>query len=160
MSFKIVPAVKRYDNLIKSITIVDLDKDVTQLVNKHFRNNKNIFENNNKVSIKYDYGEKYIEKTNKKFDGVIIDCTDFNPKLPSIGLFKTSFYNDVYKKLKPKGYMTQQFNTIDMYCRNKKVEYPKINIWNNKKKFITTNTFSYGNPLYFLHIKKILNKLK
>ena len=146
---------KNYPN-INSITVIELDEDVINLVNKHFRMCENIFDNN-KVTLKIMSGELYVEeciKNNKKFNGIIVDCTDYDINCPSIVLFSEKFYSDVKEILFNNGYLTQQFDTIDTLVSNVdgnfQLSYPKLDI-SNKYHFEHVNCFSYGAPTYMLH---------
>jgi len=146
---------------INSITVVELDKDVISLVNKHFRNNVNVFDNN-KVQLKITSGDTYVEEcinNNVLFHGIIIDCTDYTNDInnPANVLFSKNFYNNLNKILITNGYLTQQFDTIDTLSTNidgkYKLRYPKIDIF-DEYHFENVNCFSYGSPTYMLHLIK------
>ncbi len=144
---------------INSIVVVELDGDVVTMVNKHFRNNQNVFDHS-KVQLHIESGDTYIAAciTNSLFyHGIIVDCTDYDESSPAMVLFTKEFYNSLNKILVPYGYLTQQFNTIDTLST--KIDgkyqlcYPKLDLFNSYH-FEHANCFSYGAPTYILHVIK------
>ncbi len=156
--FLVEHLLQRYSN-INSIVVVELDNDVVMLVNKHFRNNQNIF-NEKKVQLHIESGDEYIAKCIKNsqfYHGIIVDCTDYDESSPAMVLFTKDFYNSLNEILLPNGYMTQQFNTIDTLSMNidgkYQLCYPTLDLFNSYH-FEHVNCFSYGAPTYILHVIK------
>jgi len=146
--FLVEHLLRNYEKVIDHITVVKLDEEVVHVVNKHFRNNINAFEHK-KITLIHDFGDKYIKETKQTFDGIIIDCTDYDPNFPSAGLFNNDFYCDAIRKLNKNGYMTQQFGFIENIKQNNK--YPIITAFNDNYNFECVNCLSYGLPINVLH---------
>lgn len=94
---------------IKSITLVDLDKAVTEMFIQnetlHALNNKSL--TSPKVSVVNEDAFVWIRNQKKIFDFIVIDFPD--PSSYSLGkLYTTSFYNEVYRILSAKGAMVVQ----------------------------------------------------
>ncbi len=97
---------------VKEVVLVEIDKEVIELVNKEMPIAKNSFKDK-RLKILYEDGEKYIKETKEKFDIIFLDLTD--PELvdpirvsASDELFTTKFYKNVKKVLKPKGIIVSQ----------------------------------------------------
>ncbi len=100
--------VLKYDQ-VKSITMVDLDPDMTRLaaehpvlseINQHALDDK-------KVTIINQDGYTYLEKENKYYDIIIIDLPD--PKTIELGrLYSYEFYKLCYKVMRPNGLIITQ----------------------------------------------------
>lgn len=94
---------------VKSITVVDLDFDMTDLAknNKFIRKlNEDSFLND-KVSIFNEDAFKYVEKSDKLYDVIIIDLPD--PNNSSLArLYSREFYKIVRKKLTKDGVVVSQ----------------------------------------------------
>lgn len=96
-------------NDVKNITVVDLDKDMTDLAknNRIVRelNQESFF--NSKVHIINEDAFKYIENANQYFDVIIIDLPD--PNNSSLArLYSREFYKIVRKKLAKEGLLVSQ----------------------------------------------------
>ena len=101
-----------HDDALASIVVVELDAEVVRMVNRHFRNGADVFAGQRKVTLVHDSGEKFLKETTDVFDGIIIDCSDFDPNFPSSALFTPEFYGDAISKLGALGYMTQQYGPL------------------------------------------------
>ena len=100
--------VLKYDD-VKSVTVVDLDKEMTDLAktNKHFlKLNQNSF-NNKKVMIFNEDAFKFLEKTQNFYDIIIVDLPD--PNNSSLArLYSTEFYKLIRNKLSANGITVTQ----------------------------------------------------
>ncbi len=91
---------------LKSIFIVEIDKDVIECSKKYFfEKTKNPFKNK-KVKIIIDNGFNFLKKNKKLFDIIIVDGTD--PIGPGKCLFSTEFYKLCKKSLNKNGIFTSQ----------------------------------------------------
>lgn len=59
-----------------------------------------------KVNIIIDDGIKYVKRCGRKYDVVIVDSPD--PVGPAVGLYSTSFYNDMYRVVADEGLLVAQ----------------------------------------------------
>lgn len=91
---------------VKSIDLVDIDKEVIDLVRKYVPEMAGDSWDNARLKVHIQDGAVFIKKTKKKFDAIIIDSPD--PIGPAASLFKTSFYLDCKKILSPKGVIIRQ----------------------------------------------------
>jgi len=94
---------------VKTIDLVDLDKDMTDL----FRKNKGLLELNSaslqssKVSIHNEDAFQWIRSNERKFDFAAVDFPD--PANYSLGkLYTVSFYRELYKAMKDDGIVVVQ----------------------------------------------------
>lgn len=94
---------------VKKITVVDLDKEMTDLAQKQkyfIELNKNSF-NNPKVKIINEDAFKFLEKVNKLYDIIIVDLPD--PNNSSLArLYSREFYKLIRKNLAKQGIMVTQ----------------------------------------------------
>ncbi len=111
-------------NDIKSITVVDLDKDITDLA-KTNRIIKELNENsflNPKVEVINTDAFKFVENSDKLFDVIIIDLPD--PNNSSLArLYSREFYKIIRKKLAKQGLLVSQstspyFSAEAYWCVN------------------------------------------
>jgi len=144
--------IAKYNDIIQSIVVVELDSEVTNMTDKYFRNGISCFTANKKITYINNFGDTFVKTTNAKFDGIIIDCTDYNPNAPSSGLFSPEFYKQCYTILNPGGYITQQYSEVNKFLDDTgNVCYPKIETHLNYH-FAQDFIFSYGVPLIILHM--------
>ena len=122
----------KYDD-VKNITVVDLDKEITDLAKNQriLRDlNKDSF-NNPKVNIINDDAFKFLENTDKFYDVIIIDLPD--PNNSSLArLYSREFYKLVKKKLAYQGVMVTQstspfFSPEAYWCINESVKAAGFN---------------------------------
>jgi len=90
---------------IKSIQLVEIDEQVVEVC-KEFLPVTAQSLNNERVSVFYQDGLKYVRKWEDEFDLIIVDSTD--PFGPGEGLFTKEFYGNCYKALKEDGIMVNQ----------------------------------------------------
>ena len=81
-------------NHIKSIDLVDIDKEVVDLSKKYFKKINNNSLNNNKLKLFYEDAFNFIDKNKNSYDLVITDRPD------PIGAGKSLYKSNFYKKIK------------------------------------------------------------
>ncbi len=91
---------------VKSIDLVDIDRDVINLVKKHIPEIAGESWKDIRLKVHVQDGAVFVRKTKKKFDVIIIDSPD--PVGPAKSLFKTSFYLDCKRILSPTGIIMRQ----------------------------------------------------
>ncbi len=120
-------------NDVKNITVVDLDKEMTDLAknNKYFTKlNQNSF-HNKKIEIKNEDAFKFIENTDKFYDVIIVDLPD--PNNSSLArLYSREFYKILKKKLSFHGIIVTQatspfFSTEAFWCINESLKAAGFN---------------------------------
>lgn len=95
----------RYQN-IETITMVEIDEVVVRAAKQFLPTISSAFDHP-KLNLLIDDGIKFVkEAAENAYDLVIIDSSD--PVGPSEGLFTKSFYQDVYRCLRPGGLVTVQ----------------------------------------------------
>lgn len=87
--------------------MVELDKEVVEVSKKYLPELSDGAFDDERVELVFGDGKKYIEKTEEKFDVVILDLTD--PKGPSKFLYTKEFYESVKEKLSKGG-------TVALHC--------------------------------------------
>lgn len=90
---------------LKSIVNVEIDGQVVEVCRKHFPSLASSFSRKN-VELIIGDGIKYAEKTDRKFDMIIIDSTD--PVGPAEGLFNEDFYRNISRILSDGGVVVTQ----------------------------------------------------
>lgn len=91
---------------IQQITMVEIDEVVVRASQKFLPNISSALDHP-KLTLLIDDGIKFVrEATESSYDLIIIDSSD--PIGPAYGLFTRSFYQDVYRCLRPGGLVTVQ----------------------------------------------------
>ncbi|MBQ4646637.1 MAG: polyamine aminopropyltransferase [Candidatus Gastranaerophilales bacterium] len=118
---------------VKKITVVDLDKEMTDLATKNTimskLNNKSF--SNEKVKILNEDAFKFLENTNEFFDVIIVDLPD--PNNSSLArLYSKEFYKIAGKKLAKEGIMVTQatspyFSPEAYWCINNSLKAAGFN---------------------------------
>ncbi|MFH1509941.1 MAG: polyamine aminopropyltransferase [Candidatus Nealsonbacteria bacterium] len=85
---------------VKKVDLVELDKQVVDISKKYlpFLKSKESFADK-RVSVFFEDGKDFIEKTKEKYDIVIIDCTNPEPGNNSSTLYSEIFYKNISKSL-------------------------------------------------------------
>ncbi|EPG75770.1 putative spermidine synthase [Leptospira fainei serovar Hurstbridge str. BUT 6] len=101
-------------NTIKSVTMVDIDKELVQLFSRKMQNwHKGAFQDR-RVNLIFEDGRKYLEATNERFDVIILDLTSsFGERVeekfdPILNLYSKQFYSICSSKLKKDGIIAIQ----------------------------------------------------
>ena len=93
-------------NVVKEITLVEIDEDVIELCKRYFPTVSYAF-SDSRVSVVIADGIKYLENcAPSTYDVILVDSTD--PIGPAVGLFEKDFYQKCYKALKDDGILTVQ----------------------------------------------------
>ncbi|GHU55489.1 spermidine synthase [Clostridia bacterium] len=98
----------KYKN-IETIHMVEIDKLVVDLCREHMPFVAGNL-NNERVSLFYEDGLKFVRQTKDKYDLIIVDSTD--PFGPGEGLFTKEFYGNCYKALADDGIFVNQHESI------------------------------------------------
>ncbi|NEP53960.1 MAG: polyamine aminopropyltransferase, partial [Moorea sp. SIO3C2] len=95
----------RYDH-VEQVTMVEIDEAVVRASKEFLPSLSSAFENP-KLNLIIDDGIEYVKQAaDQSFDLIVVDSSD--PVGPAEGLFSKSFYQDVYRCLRPDGVMTAQ----------------------------------------------------
>lgn len=101
-----VREVVRHD-LVESVEMVEIDGMVVAACKEYLpETSAAIINNHPKLTLTIGDGIKHMQQAENVYDVIIVDCSD--PIGPGEGLFSRSFYQDVYKALKPDGMFVQQ----------------------------------------------------
>jgi spermidine synthase len=96
-------------NTIEKITLVEIDKLVVDLCMKYIPSVACELENE-RVSLKFEDGLKFVRQTDEKYDLIIVDSTD--PFGPGEGLFTKEFYGNCCKALSDNGILVNQHESV------------------------------------------------
>lgn len=111
-------------NFKGKITGIEIDKAVIEIANEYFRLNE--IQN---LEIIIDDASEYVQKTQDKFDLIIIDVFQ-DTKMPDF-LFETLFINRICFLLNPKGHIL--FNTMPLNTRQKQLNSAFIKTFDPNK---------------------------
>ncbi|MCL2163766.1 MAG: polyamine aminopropyltransferase [Oscillospiraceae bacterium] len=100
----VVRELVRYD-CVKSIDMVEIDEMVVEVCKKYLPGTACRFDDE-RLSLHFEDGLKFIRKYESKYDLIIVDSTD--PFGPGEGLFTKEFYGNCFKSLKEDGIMVNQ----------------------------------------------------
>jgi len=99
-------------NVVESVTAIDIDKEVMDIVKKELVEwHQNVFDNP-KYNLIIDDAKHFIETTNEKFDVVISDLTDPVRDSPVCPFYKEKFYKKVKQKMNKNGIFATQAHDI------------------------------------------------
>ncbi|MHA1594513.1 MAG: polyamine aminopropyltransferase [Candidatus Baldrarchaeia archaeon] len=102
-------------NVVKEVVLVDLDKEIIEISKKYLKEvHKDAF-NDERVSIFIEDGRRFVERTNDKFDVVILDLTD--PSGQSARLYTVEFYKLIKSRLNSNGIVTTHSESPYVYQR-------------------------------------------
>ncbi|MFH1699574.1 MAG: polyamine aminopropyltransferase [Candidatus Zixiibacteriota bacterium] len=115
---------------VKRSTICEIDEKVIEISKKHFPKLTRGF-SDPRCRVLIEDGKNFIEKTDEKFDVIILDLSD--PIGPAADLFQKEFHSTVYEKLNDDGIMVAQsesplFNpgTVSAMYANLKEIFPIV----------------------------------
>jgi predicted membrane-bound spermidine synthase len=132
-------------NFKGQITGVEIDKAIIEIANTYF----NLGDIPN-LEIIIDDASKFVLKTNKKYDLIIIDIFQ-DTKMPDF-LFEFFFINRLCYLLKPKGYIL--FNTMLLNYKQKQLNLNYVTNFDSKKYTVTThNKMDQTNELILIESK-------
>lgn len=90
---------------IKQIDMVEIDEQVVQISRAYLPRTACRLDDQ-RVSIHYEYGLKFVRSKENEYDLIIVDSTD--PFGPGEGLFTKEFYGNCFKALREEGIMVNQ----------------------------------------------------
>jgi spermidine synthase len=132
-------------NFKGQITGVEIDKAIIEIANTYFKLNE--IPN---LEIIFDDASKFVLKTNKKFDLIIIDIFQ-DTKMPDF-LFEFFFINRICFLLNPKGHIL--FNTMLVNGKQKQLNLDYIKNFDSKKYSVSTfNKMEKTNELILIESK-------
>ena len=99
-------------NTVKRLTQVEIDAKVIEFAKEHFPEFTTPVFADERFECVIDDGMKYVVKTDRRFDVIIIDSTD--PQGPGKVLFSQKFYAGCRRCMKPGGVMVTQ-NGVPIY---------------------------------------------
>jgi spermidine synthase len=91
---------------VQRVTQVEIDASVVEFSKKHFPEFTKPVLGNKRFDLIIDDGMKYVAKTGRRFDVIIVDSTD--PVGPGKVLFSSKFYAACKRCMKPGGLMVTQ----------------------------------------------------
>ncbi len=95
-------------NTVKRVVMVDLDEEVVKVSKEYIPQlSAGAFEDK-RLTLIFDDGRAFLEKTRDKYDVIVIDVTDPLRGGPSYLLYTKQFYELVRRALKPDGIMVTQ----------------------------------------------------
>ena len=100
-----------------NVTMVEIDEGVVNAAKKYFPViSESLRVDNPKFKLIIGDGIKYVSdpKNHHRFAAAIIDCTDPSPGGPAVGLFGTTFQENLKQCLKKNGIVLQQSGTLEM----------------------------------------------
>ncbi|MCX6827421.1 MAG: polyamine aminopropyltransferase, partial [candidate division Zixibacteria bacterium] len=118
---------------VKSATMCEIDKMVVEVCQRHFPKLAIGFKDK-RARLLFQDGKKFIEKTRKKFDIIMLDLSD--PIGPAADLFQKRFHKKVFDTLKDDGIMVAQsespyFNqkTVAQMYKNLRQIFPIVKMY-------------------------------
>ncbi|MGQ9619337.1 MAG: polyamine aminopropyltransferase, partial [Candidatus Aminicenantia bacterium] len=106
------------DRDVRNVIMVDIDRELVEECEKHLPEwSKGAFKDK-RSKIFFEDGKKFVEKTNNKFDVVILDLSEPVEDAPSVDLFTKEFYQKIYRILKDDGILAVQAGSTDPYYCN------------------------------------------
>lgn len=119
------------------IDLCELDKSVVDTCKEYFSDMVSSLENE-KVTVFYQDGKKFVKETEKKYDLIIVDSTD--PFLSSVPLFDETFYKDLKNILTEDGVIVSQIETV---TNSNQIRKNLFDTFNNNFKFVNAFAFSH-----------------
>lgn len=99
---------------VRRVDLVEIDRRVVEVSQLYFPQVASAFEDP-RVEVHCADGIDFIQHPPHQYDIVIVDSSD--PVGPSLSLFSTGFYQDVYKTLKPDGMIVVQAESPVFYAQ-------------------------------------------
>ncbi len=110
---------------IEKIDLVEIDEEVVTVCQKFLPQTSEKLKDE-RVSMYFEDGLKFVRMTEKKYDLIIVDSTD--PFGPGEGLFTAEFYGNCYKALSDEGILINQHESpyYDEFANNMKRAHKRI----------------------------------
>lgn len=102
---------------VENVIMIDIDDEVIRLAKEYLPEMHQGSFNDPRLKLVIDDGRKYLEKTNERFDVIILDLTDPMEGGPSYLLYTVEFYNIVKSKLNNDGIMVTQATSTSYSVR-------------------------------------------
>jgi spermidine synthase len=132
-------------NFQGQITGVEIDKEIIEIANNYFH-----LDSIPNLEIVIDDASKFVLKTNKKFDLIIIDIFQ-DSKMPDF-LFEFFFVSQICYLLNPKGHIL--FNTMLLNDKQKQLNLDYLKNFDSKKYLVSTfNKMEKTNELILIESK-------
>ncbi len=132
-------------NFQGQITGVEIDIEIIEIANNYFH-----LDSIPNLEIVIDDASKFVLKTNKKFDLIIIDIFQ-DTKMPDF-LFEFFFVSQICYLLNPKGHIL--FNTMLLNDKQKQLNLEYLKNFNSKKYLVSTyNKMEKTNELILIESK-------
>lgn len=109
---------------VEEVVMVEIDKEVISLSEKYLPSLSRGAFFDKRLKLVIDDGAKYIKKTKKKFDAVIIDSPD--PVGPAKILFSPRFYRAAFEALGAGGVMIRQTGSVFLQRKVLESSYRKV----------------------------------
>ena len=117
-------------------TMIELDKTIVEICQEHMHTLSDGAFDNERASIHFMDGVKFVKSTNKKFDVIIVDSTD--PIGPGEVLFTEEFYRNCACCLKERGVLVTQTGVTYMQGEEARNTYRRMqNLFADPSLFIT-----------------------
>ncbi len=127
---------------VESIDMIELDEEVVWVAQTYLKSIcKDAFEDP-RVKLFFQDGRSFLEKTDKKYDVIVLDLTD--PLEPSKFLYTKEFYELCKSKLKPKGILTLHNDTPFFFPEAFNVITKTLKAVFSKVKQFVTYIIGYG----------------
>lgn len=126
---------------VQSVDLVEIDETVVRAA-KQFLTMVGDFDNP-RLNVIYENGLTFVEKSENKYDVIIIDGSD--PVGPAVDLFKMEFFRNCHRALTAKGVLTAQTESpwVSSYHKNIKSLFSALD-----ETFKTSNMYLGFVPLY------------
>jgi len=117
-------------------TMIELDKTIVEICKEYMPTLSDGAFDNERASIQFMDGVKFVKSTNKKFDVIIVDSTD--PIGPGEVLFTEEFYRNCARCLKERGILVTQTGVTYMQDEEARNTYRRMkNLFTDPSLFIT-----------------------
>ena len=105
-------------------TMIELDKTIVEICKEYMPTLSDGAFDNERASIQFMDGVKFVKSTNKKFDVIIVDSTD--PIGPGEVLFTEEFYRNCARCLKERGILVTQTGVTYMQDEEARNTYRRM----------------------------------
>ncbi|MEW6263096.1 MAG: fused MFS/spermidine synthase [Thermodesulfobacteriota bacterium] len=88
---------------VRRVVMVDIDEQLVGLCRQHLPHYSAGAYDDPRLTLLFTDGRAFLEKTDQKFDVILVDLSDPVPDSPSVMLFTREFYQTVFNRLEPDG---------------------------------------------------------